>query len=162
MNYCKEFVLDDVKAVSVIPLEDYNTGAVSWQLSALIDADLFSPVLLNAITIGIQPAEPGGILIPIRKGTGSVKDEEQDAVAGRLHTVKVSCEVDDRDFTIWESLLLLERTPGHLLMTLADGTQVFAAATGDTYQCTVQRDGAKTTVSLRVQCVMGLQPIVVS
>jgi hypothetical protein len=47
-------------------------------------------------------------------------------------------------------------------MTLADGTQVFAAATEDTYQCTVQRDGAKTTVSLRVQCVMGLQPIVVS
>jgi hypothetical protein len=80
-------------------------------------------------------------------------------VAGRLHTVKVTCRADGRDFSVYGLLLQLERTPSHLLLTFRDGTRGFAQATADSYLCTVERDGAKISVSLRVQNTMGIQLI---
>ena len=92
--------------------------------------------------------------------TGKAKDDESDSVASRLHAVNVTCQVDDRDFSVWEHLQTLERTPSHLLLTFRDKTCGFASANVDTYQCTVERNGAKATVTFRLQNHMGIQLIV--
>jgi hypothetical protein len=159
MNNCSEFVLDDLLAVTAIPVSDYDPGTAAWQLRTTIDEGDFSPILDNAIAIGMQPATAGGTLIPIRRSSGKAKDAESDSVAGRLHSVSVSCEVDDRDSATWDSLLALERTPSHLLLTFRGGQRAFAYATEDTYACEVERSGAKTSVSIKVQNLMGIQLI---
>lgn len=147
-------------AVTAIPVTDFQPGTAAWQLSPTISSSVFSPSLTTAVTIGLKAATEGGTLIPIMRATGKAKDDTQDSVSGRLHTVKVSCEVDDRDAAVWSDLLTLERTPCHLLLTFRDRTRAFVAATQDTYLCQVSRDGAKTAVSLRVQDTMGIQLIV--
>lgn len=157
MTSCKEFYLDDVMAITAIPVDDYNLGTLAWQLRPVIQEDTFFPNLENAITIGQQPAVAGGILIPIRKLTGKAKDEESDSVAGRLHTATVTCQVDDREFDVWDHLLALERTPSHLLLLFRDGARGFVSATEDTYLCTVNREGAKTSVDFRIHNLMGIQ-----
>ena len=80
-------------------------------------------------------------------------------MAGRLHTVTVQCEVDDRDGTVWADLLKLERTPAHLLLTFRGGIRAFVQGSIDTYHCEVERDGAKTSVQFKVQSLMGIQLI---
>lgn len=157
MNSCKEFVLDDLMAITAVPVADMDVGMSSWQLRPTIEEEYFFPSYANAVTIGRQPAEPGGMLIPIVRFTGKAKDEESDAVAGRLHTVTVTCQADDRDAEVWDYLLLLERTPSHLVLTFRDGSRAFVSATEDTYLCTVERDGAKTSVEFRIQDLMGIQ-----
>lgn len=157
---CKEFVRDDVSAITAIPLSDVFPGIVSWQITPTIPGDEFDPSLDNAITIGLFPVTEGGALIPMMRMKGKVKDEESDSVAGRLHTVTVTCEADDRDPDVWPDLLALERAPFHLLVTFRDNTQAFVAATEDTYKCTTDRDGAKTSVAFRIENFMGLQFLV--
>ena len=175
MSNCKEFFLDDLMAITAIPVTDFNPAAVpggspsgitSWLFAPVIPETLFSPTLTRAVTIGQQPATTGGILIPIMRLTGKAKDDESDQTAGRLHKVTVNCQIDDRDLssdasgmTVLDHLLALERTPSHLLLTFRDQTQGFAQATADTYLCTVERDGAKTSVSIKVQNWMGIQII---
>ena len=174
MNNCQEFVLDDLMAVTAIPVGNISAsvaGSPANSLAPSIAVDTItgiSGIFAGAIVIGRQPATEGGALIPIRKYTGKAKDDEGDGVAGRLHTVSVRCEVDDRDTTpdaggksLLDYLLSLERTPRHLLLTFRDGTtKGFVSATQDTYQCTVERDGAKTSVAFRVQNLMGIQMLV--
>ena len=159
MNKCSEFVLDDLLAVTAIPVNDLQPGTAAWQLQPVIPAGSFSPTLTRAVTIGLAPATAGGPLIPITRSTGKAKDDTSDSVAGRLHTVKVTCQADDREATAWRLLRQLELTPSHLLLTFRGGQRAFAQATEDTYLCTVERDGAKTSVSLRVQNIMGIQLI---
>lgn len=160
MNNCSEFVLDDLMAICAIPVRDFNPGTASWQLKPTIPAGNFYPTLTNAIVIGLQPATEGGRLVPIMRSTGKAKDDESDSVAGRLHTVTVNCDADDRDGSVWAYLLALERTQSHLLLTFRDGTRAFAQATIDTYTCTVERNGAKTSVAFRIENIMGIQLIV--
>jgi len=158
MSSCKEFYLDDILAITAIPVTDFPVGDASWQVTKTIPMESFSPTLTNAITIGMVPAVSGGMLIPIRRKTGKVKDDESDSVAGRAHAVDVSCEVDDREASVWEYLTTLERTPCHLLLTFRDAvTRAFVCATEDTYTCNVDRDNSSTSVSFRIRCLMGLQ-----
>lgn len=164
MNSCQEFVLDDLMAVTAIPVADFDPGFRSWQMSPVIDATDFPPLasddapeLANAIVIGLRAAADGGLLVPITSGSGKAKDNEGDSVSGRFHTVTVSCEADDRDPETWDTLLLLERTPCHLLLTFRGGQRAFVQATPDTYRCTVERSGADTDVSFKIQCRIGLQ-----
>lgn len=159
MNNCKEFVLDDLMAITAIPVTDFVLGTQAWQLKPTIVTTIFSPTLTNAIVIGLQPATTGGKLIPIRRHTGKAKDAESDSVAGRLHTVTASCEVDDRDGAKWDDLLKLERTPSHLLLEFRNGQKAFAAATQDTYTCEVERSNGKTSVSFKLYNLMGIQLI---
>lgn len=170
MTNCKEFVLDDLMAVTAIPVSDFSPGFAAWQLTPTIPSAGFSPTLTRAIVIGQKPAVADGRLIPIVKLTGKAKDDETDSVAGRLHKVTVTCQVDDRDggvwadgrdVGVWTDLLTLERRQSHLLLTFRDGTtRGFVQATGDTYICTVERDGAKTSVAFHIQNTMGIQLIV--
>lgn len=160
MISCKEFVLDDLLAVTAVPVGDYVTGTAAWQMAPTIPESQFSPTLANAIAIGQQPATAGGRLIPIVKMSGKAKDAESDSVAGRAHTVSVSCEVDDRDGEVWADLLTLERRASHLILTFRGGTRAFVAATRDTYVCEAERDGAKTSVAFRIHNLMGIQLIV--
>jgi len=160
MTTCKEFVLDDLMAITAIPVTDFNLGFADWQMKKTIPASQFSPTLARSITIGQQPAVSDAVLIPIMRLTGKAKDDESDSVASRLHPVNVTCQVDDRDPSVWEDLLRLERTPSHLLLTFRDKTRGFASATIDTYLCTAERDGAKVTVTFRIQNYMGIQLIV--
>jgi hypothetical protein len=161
MTNCKEYVLDDLMAVTAIPVSDFSPGFAAWQLTPTIPSAGFSPTLTRAIVIGQKPAVAGGSLIPIVKLTGKAKDDETDSVAGRLHKVAVTCQVDDRDGGVWADLLTLERRQSHLLLTFRDGTtRGFVQATGDTYICTVERDGAKTSVAFHIQNTMGIQLIV--
>lgn len=146
-------------AITAIPITDYQPGAASWQLSPTISDDDFAPTLQNSITIGVHPVYPGGTLIPIVRSTGKAKDDSSDSVAGRLHTVTVSCEADGRDYEVYKHLLALERTPAHLLLTFSDNTRAFVAATEDSYLCSVERDGEKISVTLRIQNLMGIQMI---
>lgn len=161
MNTCNEFLLDDMMAVTAIPVTDYVLGIQPWQVMKTIPVTQFTPTLTNAIVIGQQPAVTGGVLIPIKRNTGKAKDSEDDSVAGRLHTVSVTCEADDRDPSLWEHLQQLEHTPSHLLLTFRGGQKAFAAATQDTYICEVERDGSKTSVSIKIYNLMGIQLITV-
>lgn len=160
MSTCKEFVLDDLMAITAIPVTDFNPGFSGWQLQPVIAVASFSPTLTRAITIGQQAATTGGILIPIMRLTGKAKDDVSDQTAGRLHKVTVNCQIDDRDPSVWTNLLTLERTPSHLLLTFRDQSRAFVQASKDTYLCTVDRDGAKTSVQFRIECLMGIQMIV--
>ena len=168
MATCKEFFLDDIMAICAIPVTDFNPGFSGWQLQPVIAVAAFSPTTLtSAITIGQQPATTGGTLIPIMRLTGKAKDDESDQTAGRLHKVTVNCQIDDRDLsrdasgmTVLDHLLTLERTPSHLLLTFRDQSRAFVQGSKDTYFCTVDRDGAKTSVQFRIECLMGIQMIV--
>ena len=167
MPNCKEFFLDDVMAITAIPVTDYNPSVAAFQLKPTIADVDFSPTLTRAITIGQQSATDGGILIPIMRGTGKAKDDESDQTAGRLHKVTVNCQIDNRDLsrddsgmTVLDHLLTLERTPSHLLLTFRDQSRAFVQASKDTYLCTVDRNGAKTSVQFRVECLMGIQMLV--
>ena len=159
-NFCKEYIRD-ILSVTAIPVGDFNPGTHAWQLTPTIPSAGFSPTLTHAIVIGRNPAVQGGIVIPIMRDTGKVTDSESDSVSGRLHTVKVTCEVDTRNADAFNHLLTLERTPCHLLLTYRDGvTQAFVQATVDTYLCNTERDGSKVSVTLRIQNMMGAQIIV--
>lgn len=158
MINCTEY-LDDAIAITAIPVDAFDLGAATWQLTPTIPALSFTPPLSSAITIGIQPATNGGAHIPIVRRSGKATDEESDSVAGRLHAVTVTCEIDERDTSVWDKLLTLERTPSHLLLTFRDGTRAFAAATKDAYIFTTARDGSKTTVTFKIQNIMGIQTI---
>lgn len=176
MPTCKEFYLDDLMAITAIPVTSYNPAAVpvaspsgvtSWQLTPTITIEDFAPSWNGAVTIGLKPDATGVPLIPIIRASGKAKDDEKDSVAGRLHTVSVSCQVDDRDLssdtavlTILDRLLQLERTPSHLFLTFRDNSCAFVQASKDTYLCTVDRDGAKTTVQFRIECLMGIQMLI--
>lgn len=164
MTNCQEFALDDLMAVCAIPVADMPASDPESpvnSLTAVIASEGFHPVVTAATVIGQRPATENGRLIPIRRGTGKAKDDVSDSVAGRLHTVTVTCEADDRDGAVWADLLHLERTPSHLLLTFRDGTtRAFVSASRDTYICTVERDGAKTAVTFKVQDIMGIQRIV--
>lgn len=162
MTNCREFVLDDLMAITAIPFANISLNVIPWQLTPTIQEDYFSPSLENAITIGIQPATVGGTLIPITRSTGKAKDDESDSVAGRMHSVTVTCEVDSRDNEIWDSLLVLERTPAHLLLSFRDNSRAFVSSTEDTYICTTERDGSKTSVTFKIQNLMGIQTVVSS
>ena len=157
MNNCEEFVLDDVMAITAIPISDFIPGLSSWQLTPTIPSTSFSPTLSHSITIGLHPAISGGTLIPIIRKTGKAKDSEDDSVAGRKHSLTVNCEIDDRDSEVWNHLLTLERTPSHLLLTFRNGERAFVSATQDSYLCNVSRDGATTSVKFRIECYLGLQ-----
>lgn len=162
MANCKEYFLDDVMAITAIPIEDISAsdpGSVVNNLTPLIPSSSFNPTLTHAVTIGLQPVVSGGTLIPIRRKTGKAKDDESNSVAGVLHTVSVNCEVDDRDADVWTYLLQLERTPSHLLLSFRGGDKAFVSATEDTYLFTLDRDGAKTSVTFRIQNLMGIQLI---
>ena len=170
MNNCKEFLLDDLTAITAIPVSDIPANSPSSPANSLtptISAAGFSATLTHAITIGQQPATTGGTLIPIMRLTGKAKDDESDQTAGRLHKVTVNCQIDDRDMsadgnglTVLDHLLTLERTPSHLLLTFRDQSRAFVQASKDTYLCTVDRDGAKTSVQFRIECLMGIQMLV--
>lgn len=164
MNNCSEFVLDDLMAITAVPVGNIPASLPASPVNSLaptIAAAGFSPSLTGSITIGQKPAVSGGALVPIKRFTGKAKDDESDGVAGRLHTVSVTCDVDDRDGAVWADLLRLERTQCHLLLTFRDGvTRAFVSASKDTYTCNVERDGAKTTVTFRIQNLMGIQLIV--
>lgn len=160
MTNCKEFVLDDIMAITAIPIQDYALGTLEWQVTPTIPVSQFYPNLANAITIGMRPATTGGTLIPIIRLTGKVSDDTNDDTAGRLHTVTANCQVDERDFSVWEHLLALERTPSHLIVTFRDNTRAFVAATEDSYVFKTERDGAKVSVSFRIHNYMGAQVLV--
>lgn len=175
MTDCKEYFLDDARAITAIPISEAiineaDPTALSNQLTATIasegyglaetiETERFSS---DAIAIGLyQPAFDVVGFVPMLPGTGKAKDTEGDSVAGRMHTVSVTCEVDDRDASVWEHLLKLERTPCHLELTFRDGkTRAFVAGSEDTYHCHVERDGKKTTVTFRIQNLMGIQLLV--
>ena len=172
MSNCKEFLLDDLMAITAIPVSDIPAGDVDSPVNKLtptIADDDFNPTLDNAIVIGRQAATAGGVLVPIKRLSGKAKDDTQDSVAGRLHTVTVNCEVDERGGELWAPIaamdgvpcnLRLERTAHHLLLTFRDDTKGFVAATEDTYQCSIERDGAKVSVAFRIQNLMGIQILV--
>ena len=158
MNNCKEFVLD-VMTIAAIPVkesDDDNTTYIVNQLTPYIDG--LTPDLADATVFGLAAPEEA-YLVPIRRMTGKAKDDETDSVDGRLHTVTASCEVDERGGEIWRQQLTLERTAHHLLLTFRDGTQAFVAASADTYQCNVERDGAKVSVAFKIQNLMGIQQL---
>ena len=173
-------IFDDILSVTAIPVEEIPPSADAWRVEKTVTehgtSDTFNAAFENkgnvmdgselvdyspnpdgTITIGISPDYPSGNLVPIIRNSGKVKDSPSDATAGRLHTVTVTCEVDDRDGTVWADLLKLERMPSHLLVTYRNGRRAFAEGTEDSYLCSVERSGAKTSVTLRVQNIMGLQ-----
>lgn len=155
--YCKEYYLDDVKAITAVPVEDYDFWPYVSPLQPTIASDNLSLPLTNAIVIGQQPATSNGSLIHIINTTGKAEDTEDESTAGRKHTVTVKCEVDDRDGDVWPLLRTLEATPSHLLLTFRGKKQAFVAASKDTYKFSVTRSGAKTSVQFRIESLSGIQ-----
>ena len=152
-------------AIVAVPVSKYTPGSATSELEQTkrvmleptVSAEVLDGIIdADAITIGTT-SQNGSALIPIIKQTGKVKDAESLDTAGRLHTVSVECEVDDRDSEAWTLLHRLERKAAHLILTSRDGSRFFVQGSGDTFLCTVNRDGEKTSVSLKVQCMMGVQ-----
>lgn len=172
MTSCREYFLDDTLAITAIPVDDIlATSPSSPALQLTPTVARFTPTLTRAVTIGILPAAASVPLIPIVKTTGKAKDDPDDAVAGRSHKVTVTCQVDDREFATVQNLsgkgmnildLLhhLELTPSHLLLTFRSGQQGFVSATHDSYKFEWSRDGAKTSATFHVHCLMGVQLMV--
>lgn len=158
---CTEFNLDDLLAIVAVPVADYSPSTHDWQLKPTIPNTAFSPSLTNSIAIGLQPAATGGKLVPMTSKSGKAKDSESDSVAGRKHSVTVSCEADDRDSKIWDYLFCLERTPCHLILTFRNGTRAFVQASEDTYTCEVSRENAKTSLEFKIENLMGIQLITI-
>jgi hypothetical protein len=156
---CTEFNLDDLLAIVAIPVTDYSPSAQGWLLRPTIPNTSFSPSLTNAVSIGLQPAATGGKLIPMIRKSGKAKDSESDSVAGRKHSVTVSCEADDRDSETWNYIYNLERTPSHLILTFRNGTRAFVMASEDTYLCEVSRENADTSLEFKIENLMGIQLI---
>lgn len=156
---CTEFNLDDLLAIIAVPVADYSPLTRDWQLKPTIPNATFSPSLTNAIAIGLQAATTGGKLIPITRKSGKAKDSESDSVAGRKHSVTVSCEADGRDSKAWDYLFCLERTPCHLILTFRNGARAFVQASEDTYTCEVSRENAKTNLDFKIENLMGIQLI---
>lgn len=172
MSNCKEFLLDDLMAITAIPVSDitaFDVDSPVNKLTPTIAADDFNPTLDNAIVIGRQTATDGGVLVPIKRTTGKAKDSTQDSIAGRLHSVTVDCEVDERNGELWAPItsmnnvpcsLRLERTAHHLLLSFRDGSRGFVAANEDTYLCSIERDGAKVSIAFKIQNLMGIQLLI--
>lgn len=188
MNGCLE-IFDDMLSVTAIPVAEIPPSYEAWRVCKTVtehgtyntfnaafppakrdevkDEEQqtvdYTPKPNGTVTIGPRldfPYGKGGRLIPIIPKSGKAEDGVSDAAAGRLHTVTVVCEVDDRDGTAWADLLVLERTPSHLLITSRNGRRAFAEGTEDTYLCKVERSGGKTSVTLRVHDTMGMQLLV--
>lgn len=178
MKNCKEYDLDDIMAITAIPVADIPAGEPSSpanSLTPVISGDSFAPTLAHAITIGrelLDMTAGGGtpnrsaFLVPAIRRTGKAKDDTSDGVAGRSHSVTVSCEVDERGGEIWGTAqalggtpcsLRLERIPHHLVLVFRDKTAGFVSATRDSYRCNVERDGAKVSVSFHIHNIMGIQ-----
>lgn len=159
-------------AIVAIPVTDIPASDVSSPSNALtptISNEDFTPPLTNSITIGVLPAVAGGALIPIIHHTGKVKDDESDSVAGRLHTISISCEIDERGGEVWAAksaldptpcCFALERTAHHLVLTFRDGARAFVSSTEDTYVCNIERDGSKVSVAFVIKDLMGVQMLV--
>ena len=168
MKNCKEYYLDDARAITAIPVSEATINEAeptspANQLTPIIDEEWFS-LSSDTIVIGrYRPIENEVVrddvaFIPIQPGTGKVKDAQDDSVAGRLHTVNVTFEVDDREGEVWTRLLTLERTPCHLVLTFSDGkTRGFVTGNEDTWMCHTDRDGKKTSVTIKIQNLMGVQ-----
>lgn len=171
MITCKEY-RDDVMTITAIPVSKISTAvptspvlaltpAITYDFSQHFDADTIVIGFSRASVSSVSGAASAvGSLIPIVRTTGKAKDDEGDSVSGRLHTVTVTCQIDDRDSSIWSHLLTLERTPSHLLLTFRDNTRAFVAATQDSYAFKTNRDGSKTTVTFRIENHMGIQLLV--
>ena len=157
MINCKEYSLYDLLSITAIPIAKY-TPAGTTMLVSVIASENFNPTV-DSSAIVIAGSASVGSLIPIKASTCKAKDSETDNVAGRLHTVNVNCEIDDRDADVWTTLQRLEQTPSHLILTSRDNTRFFVQGAEDTYLCSVERDGEKTTVTIKMQCMMGLQRI---
>ena len=163
MNSCQEINLEDLTQIVAVPLENIPASdpqSAANSLSPTIREQDFQYPLTGAVTIGARAAVSGGELIPIKRDTGKAKDSGSDAVSGRLHTVTVTAEADDRDGSTWAPLLQLERGAYHLLLTFRGGQRAFVSATRDTYLCQTERDSGKTTVTFRIYNIMGMQLLV--
>lgn len=154
---CNE-LSDETLAITAIPIVNDLEAVVNTLTPTItVSDDYFNAArLAGAITVGAQ----SGALIPMIRRTGRSKDDESDGVAGRLHTVTVTCDVDSRVQEIWGRLLALERAAHHLLLTFRSGNRAFVRATRDGYQCRTDRDGAKTSITFSLQNWMGVQMIV--
>lgn len=159
MKTCSEILLNDLLTITAIPLGDVSIDTAVWQITPTIPKDEFSPTLDNAVDIGRRRTGENAFATMIRN-SGKVKDDTGDSVAGRLHTVSVKCKVDDRDGSARDTLLMLERTPHHLLLTFRGEQRAFVQATKDSYTCTVERDAAETSVAFKVYNLMGIQMLV--
>ena len=161
MSDCKELLIG-VMTIAAIPVKDTDDDNIDHlvnQLTPYVDS-LPSDILTGAVVFGLAAPSINTTLVPIVRMTGKAKDDESDSVAGRLHTVTVSCEVDERGGEIWQQQLTLERKAHHLLLTYRDGvTKAFVAASADAYQCNVERDGSKVTVAFKIQNLMGIQQL---
>lgn len=162
---CKEY-RDDLITITAVPIAKISSiTSVMLETGPVVSYDFSQHFDADTIVIGMSKARGTndgvttavGSLVPIKHGTGKMKDNEGDGVAGRLHTVGVNCEVDDRDGNVWDNLLQLERTPCHLLLMFRDNSRAFVRATKDSYVCQVERDGGKTSVSFTIQNLTGIQ-----
>lgn len=151
--------MDNMVAITAIPVDEFSVGSAALY-GPTISEDDFAPPLTNAIVIGQYAAVDFGIVIPIIRNSGKVKDTEQDQVAGRAHNVSIQCEVDDRDSSLWQYIRQLERSAFHLILTLHDGSRVFVQVTRDTYQCTTERGDGKTSMQFKVHNLTGMQLVV--
>ena len=152
---CKEFALDNLVSILAVPvskpLDAVPTGIESL---AGLNADA------DAVTIGSYAL--ADTLVRLVPDTGKATDTAADNTAGRLHTVTVKCEADCRDDRAVELLRKLERTPSHIVVTSNNGERFGVYATQHTYLCEVEQDAEKTNVTIRIQCMRGLQRIVIA
>lgn len=154
--YCKEYSYSHISAVTAIPAAECVVSPMA-ALSPVIEEDqLTIASLASAIVIG--RSADGGAVIPFVRDSIKIGDSEQVAVAGRSHSVELSCEADAREADVMSHVANLERGIYCLLIQLGDGSRAFVAADRDTYQCTSGKStDNNVTISIKIHNLHGIQ-----
>ena len=154
--YCKEYTYSHIASVTAVPSAECALSPAAIFSPVIEDEQLTIASLDNTIVIG--RSADGDAVIPFVRDSVKVSDAESDAVAGRSHTVELSCEVDARNVTVITHIARLERGPYCLLLQLGDGSRAFVAADRDSYLCTSGKStDNNVSISIKIHNRQGIQ-----
>lgn len=154
---CTEIPLYDVQSIDAVPVADVWISAAAYLATELRNSDfVIDPTRL--VRIAAQDAGAG--IVPLLLTTrGGIRDEESDGVAGRVHTVTLTADVNEKAASSRAALRRLELRPHTLLIRFIDGRSALVVATKDSYLVTTSRDGSKAAITLRIHTAEGLRYI---
>jgi len=172
---CTEYPLNDIASIRAIRAEelplrpsDLMAHTIKASNYALESRQRSSDILMIAIddyedTDRYSTDENGdavpttGWMVPLAVGSrGSIKEEEEDATAGRSHMVTLKADIYDNTPNIRTALRKLERLPHTLLVTFRDMRRALVAADPYAYRCMTNRESS-TSIELTLHTHVGLQ-----
>lgn len=145
----------EVLAVDAIPVSSLVIPASSL---------LADPISLSAISFDARSViriaheeDAANTVVMIAGMRGSIKDDESDSVAGRIHTVTLTADVNESSASTRSSLRRLESRAHALLLYFRDGRMGLVQCDRDSYLTTVARGETHSSIQMRIQDLLGIQ-----